>query len=205
MEATLSTADNVPLIGELALNLQANPRAPYVVSRNQVTSYCPQNVITHTGTNVMQFKLASSDQWRDPKSVIIAFDIKNTAATPLEFLSTDMQVLFSRLQVMMGGTVVEDHPQHYNRLTTFLNKLQSTDTILETSSFALGTQQAMTATNGAVHPQLFTVEDIKPVKIPGGKSRRVCMRLTASTVFASSDKWIPLFALNQGVSIPLFH
>ena len=67
MEATLSQADNVPLIGELALNLQAHPRAPYVVSRNQVTSYCPQNVITHQGTNVLQFSLASSDQWLDPK------------------------------------------------------------------------------------------------------------------------------------------
>ena len=108
MEATLSQAESVPLLGELALNLQANPRAPYVVSRNQVTSYCPQNVITHTGTAIMQFTLASSDQWMDPKSMIIAFDIRNTGAGELEFLSTDMQVLFSRLQVMCGSVLVED-------------------------------------------------------------------------------------------------
>ena len=80
MEATLSAADNVPLIGDLALSLQSQPRAPYVVSRNQVTSYCPQNVITHAGTNAMQFTLASSDQWMDPKSVIIAFDMENKGA-----------------------------------------------------------------------------------------------------------------------------
>ena len=82
MEATLSAADNVPLIGELALSLQSQPRAPYVVSRNQVTSYCPQNVSQHDGTNVMQFTLASSDQWLDPKSMIIAFDIEDTGAGP---------------------------------------------------------------------------------------------------------------------------
>ena len=76
----------------------------------------------------MQFTLASSDQWLDPKSVVIAFDIKNTSATgELEFLSTDMQVLFSRLQVTCGGTIVEDHVQHYNRLCTLFNKYQSTD------------------------------------------------------------------------------
>ena len=57
MEATLSQADNVPLIGELALNLQAHPRAPYVVSRIQVTSYCPQ-MSSHMQAQ-MCFSLAS--------------------------------------------------------------------------------------------------------------------------------------------------
>ena len=168
MEATLSQADNIPLIGELALSLQSHPRAPYVVSRNQVTPYCPQNVITHQGTNVMQFTIASSDQWCDPRSVIIAFDIQNTGNTALEFLSTDMQVLFSRLQVEMGSVIVEDHTQNFNRLTTLLNKYQSTDKILETSALALGTPQALSKApaNNSVGPLLFTVEDIKPEKIP---------------------------------------
>ena len=148
----------------------------------------------------MQFTLASSDQWMDPKSMIIAFDIENKGLADLEFLSTDMQVLFSRLQVMAGSVVVEDHTQHYNRLTTLLNKLQSTDKILETSSLALGTPQDMSKAlaSNVVTPQLFSVEDIKPVKIPPTEKRRVCMRLTASTVFASSDKWWPLWALNGG-------
>ena len=53
MESTLSTADNVPLIGELALNLN-DARAPYIISNNQTTSYCPQNIVTHNGTNVLE-------------------------------------------------------------------------------------------------------------------------------------------------------
>ena len=102
MEATLSQAENVPLIGELSLSLQSNPRAPYVVSRNQVTSYCQQNVITHNGTDVLQFNISDSLAWRDPKSLAVACDITNTGTGPLEFLSTDIQTLFSRLQVTMG-------------------------------------------------------------------------------------------------------
>ena len=134
--------------------------------------------------------------------MIIAFDIQHTGDEPLEFLSTDMQVIFSRLQVRMGSVVVEDHTHNFNRLTTQLNKYQSTDNILETSALALGTPQDMeAAVGGAVKPQLFSVEDIKPNKIPAGEKRRVCMRLTTSTVFASSDNWVPLFALNNGVHI----
>ena len=91
MEATLSQADNIPLIGELSLSLNSNPRAPFVASRSQVTSYCPQNIITHQGTNVCQFVIADSLAWCDPKSVVIAFDIRNTGAGDLEFLSTNME------------------------------------------------------------------------------------------------------------------
>ena len=199
MEANICQADSVPLLGELSLSLQSQPRAPYVASRAQVTSYCPQNVITHSGTSVAQFTIASSDQWCDPKSVCIAFTIRNTASTgQLEFLSTDMQVLFSRLQVTMGGTIVEDHVQHYNRLCTLFNKYQSTDKILEVSSMALGTPQTMGVADGVVKPQLFTVEDIKPQKIPAGESRRVVMRLTMSSVFNGSEKMDPYLRVKFG-------
>ena len=103
MEATLSQAENIPLIGELALSLSANPRAPYVVARNQATSYCQQNVVTHAGTNVVQLNLADSTGWLDPKSCVIAVDVENTGVGPLEFLSTDPQVMFPRMQITMGG------------------------------------------------------------------------------------------------------
>ena len=137
MEATLSQAENVPLIGELSLTLQSNPRAPYVASRNQVSSYCPQNVITHQGTNVLQFTIADSLAWCDPKSVAISMIIRNTGAQPLEFLSTNMECIFSRLQVTMGGTIVEDITSGYNRLATLFTKYQSTDKNMEQSSMQL--------------------------------------------------------------------
>ena len=81
------------------------------------------NVIKHSGTDVMMLTLASSDQWCDPKSMIIAFDIQNMGDEPLEFLSTDMQVIFSSLVVRMGSVVVEDHTQNFNRLTTLLKNI----------------------------------------------------------------------------------
>ena len=94
MEATLSQSDNTPLIGPLSLNLN-DARAPYIISNNQVTSFRLQNVVRHDGTNVLELKFASSDQWMDGRSLIIAFDIENTdQAHPLEFLSTVMQVIF---------------------------------------------------------------------------------------------------------------
>ena len=141
MESTLSQSDNTPLIGPLSLNLN-DARAPYIISNNQVTSFCPQNIVTHNGTNVLELNFASSGQWMDGRSLIIAFDIENLdQAHPLEFLSTDMQVIFSRLQVRCGGAIVEDQNQNLNRLTTLLAKLQSTDKILDTPAFAWGTHR----------------------------------------------------------------
>ena len=55
----------------------------------------------------------------DPASLIIAFDIENLdQVNPLEFLSTDMQVIFSRLQVRGSGVTLEDQTQNFNRLIT---------------------------------------------------------------------------------------
>ena len=162
MEATLSTADNTPLFGPLALNLD-DARAPYISSNTQTTSFCPLNTVTHNGSNVLELNFSSSDQWMDGSPLIIAFDIENTdPVQPLEFLSTDMQVIFSRLQVRASGVTLEDQNQNFNRLTTLMNKLQSTDKILESSALALGTPQEMKeeAATDAVTPQLFSVEQI---------------------------------------------
>jgi hypothetical protein len=69
----------------------------------------------------------------------------------------------------------------------------------------LGTRQTMSATGAAVplavSPQLFSVEEIRPNFIPAGAKRRVVMRLTMSSVFSGSDKWLPIFALNNGVRV----
>ena len=173
MEATLSTADNTPLIGPLALNLD-DTRAPYIISNTQTTSFCPQNIVTHNGTNVLELNFSSSDQWMDGSSLVIAFDIENTDPLhPLEFLSTDMQCIFSRLQVRASGVTLEDQNQNFKRLTTLMNKLQSTDNFLQTSAMALGTPQEMKEDIGSnvVTPQLFNVEQIKPEPIPPGEKR----------------------------------
>ena len=86
MEATLSTADNTPLLGELSLNLN-DARAPYIISNNQTTTYCPHNQVTHNGTNILELNFSSSDTWMDPASLILSFDITNTDQVhPLEFL-----------------------------------------------------------------------------------------------------------------------
>ena len=55
----------------------------------------------------------------------------------------------------------------------------------------------------AVGPQLFSVDDIKPTKIPTGEQRRACMRLTMSSVFAGSDKWQPVLAVHCGVRLQM--
>ena len=194
----MSQADNVPLVGELALSLASTPRAPYIASRNQVTAYCQQNVIHHQGTNVLTFNLADSQAWCDPKSVAIAFDIRNVNGDqPLEFLSNDVQTLFSRLQITMAGVNVEDI-SHYNRLACMMHKMQSQSKILEVVSMGLDTPTKMTPSpaspDGEIDPQLWRVDDCtKPEKIPAGGKKRVVFRLTCSGTFSGSDKYLPLF------------
>ena len=123
MEATLAQNQQIPLIGELALGL--SPSAPYITARSQVTCFCQQNVCKYDGTNTMQFNLGSATQWCDPKSVAISFVVHNLDAQhDLEFLSANPEVLFDRLVITLGGTIVEDQ-HHYSRLSTLFSRYQS--------------------------------------------------------------------------------
>ena len=63
----------------------------------------------------MQFNLGSASQWLDPKSVAISFVIHNLDPShDLEFLSANPEIMFDRLVVQLGGTIVEDQ-HHYAR------------------------------------------------------------------------------------------
>ena len=136
MEATLATNQQIPLIGELALGL--SPSAPYITARSQVTCFCQQNVCKFDGTNTMQFNLGSATQWCDPKSVAISFVIHNLDSThELEFLSANPEILFDRLVVTLGGTIVEDQ-HHYARTSTLFSRYQSTEKQLEQAALGLG-------------------------------------------------------------------
>ena len=102
---------------------------------------------------------------------------------------------------------MEDHTQNYGRLCTLFTKYQSVGKILEQSAMQLGTREDMTATGvdavKPVTPQLFSVEQILPNKIPAGEKRRVVMRLTMSSIFSGTDKWLPIFSLNGGCRLQL--
>ena len=118
----------------------------------------------------------------------------------MEFLSSNTESLLSRLQVTMGSLFAK---MQLRIITGLL--LCSLGTSRQTRYWSNRQCNFGNITNHdsdwspsatAVGPQLFSFEQIKPAKITAGEQRRVCMRLTKSSVLSGSDKYLHLVVLN---------
>ena len=203
MEAVLQSGDIHPLIGELSL--QQNPSLSWVQRRNWASVHCATPTANPGGVNVVVLNLSSATQWADPLSHTITFKVQNTGSTDLEFISSNPTMLFERLEVRLGNTIVEDI-QGFNRLSEIFTIYQSTGKRYQTAQMGFGVRDKLTATGSTapldVGPQLMHSVNFKPEKIAAGASKRVLMKLNVSGLM-SQNKWIPLWALNGGAELRL--
>ena len=108
MEAHASANEQLLIDG---LSFKLKPGANYVTNRRSVTFH-PQgsNIYkTQSGTKVLKIVLNSND-WLDPSTVRLMFDVKNTDATAGHDLTTisGPWSFWRRLRIMCGGTLIED-------------------------------------------------------------------------------------------------
>ena len=189
MEATVSTVQADALIGPLSLGLDQNG-ASYVTQKREATVHSAIPSCSFTGVNTLRLNLASATEWADVSSAYMTFKIVNESTTaPLEFVGQP-HVIFNRMQVRVGGTLLEDIT-NYNRLCEQMYVLQGTQKRLNSAQYGLPTN--MTGVN------LFESLKHKPEAIPALGSARVCMTMPLSAVFgASQHKYLPLFAFTSG-------
>ena len=121
MEALLSSGgpESDVLVGNLKYGL--DPQGSYITQRRQATGFSNVNSASATGVKTITFNIGSASEWLDPASFLVSFNIQNMDGTNALFpASCDSSVLFSRLQIRCGATLVEDI-QEFGKLTHLLN------------------------------------------------------------------------------------
>eukprot|EP00746_Dinoflagellata_sp_MGD_P157894 gnl/MRDRNA2_/MRDRNA2_86341_c0_seq1.p1 gnl/MRDRNA2_/MRDRNA2_86341_c0~~gnl/MRDRNA2_/MRDRNA2_86341_c0_seq1.p1 ORF type:complete len:456 (+),score=38.28 gnl/MRDRNA2_/MRDRNA2_86341_c0_seq1:331-1698(+) len=110
------------------LSFKHKPGASYVTERKSVTFH-PQgsNIYSTNGTKLVKI-LLTGDQWMDPSTLRIMFDVLNTG-TSLEHLRVlgGPHTFFRRMRILCGGQVVEDI-DNYNRVHEMFSTLKAQDT-----------------------------------------------------------------------------
>ena len=112
LEATTNAIEDY-LIDSISFKLQ--PGASYVTDRRSVTFH-PQGSNIYKpvqGTKVIKITM-TGDQWLDPSTVQLQFDLNNAKDQNL-YLLGGPHTFFRRMRVLCGGTIVEDIDQ-YNRI-----------------------------------------------------------------------------------------
>ena len=111
------------LIGGISFKLQ--PRASYVLDRHSVT-YHPQGSNIYTpgaGTKLIRILLTGED-WMDPSTLRIMFNIKNLSDDDDQKLRVlgGPWCFFRRMRILAAGQLVEDIDQ-YNRIHEMMHTL----------------------------------------------------------------------------------
>ena len=135
MEGTANSVEDRLIDG---LSFKHKPGASYVTERKSVT-YHPQgsNIYSTNGTKLIKI-LLSGDQWLDPSTVRIMFDVLNTG-TNNEHLRVlgGPHTFFSRMRILCGGQVVEDI-DNYNRVHEMFKTLKAEDAKTNDEAEAFG-------------------------------------------------------------------
>ena len=127
------------------LSFQLKPGASYVTERKSVT-YHPQgsNIYSTSGTKLIKL-LLTGDQWLDPSTFRIMFELQNNENPANGNGHMQLRPLggphtfFRRMRILCGGQVVEDI-DNYNRVHQMFTILNAKDANINERAEAFGQQ-----------------------------------------------------------------
>ena len=127
------------------LSFQLKPGASYITERKSVT-YHPQgsNIYSTNGTKLIKL-LLTGDQWLDPSTFRIMFELQNNENSANGNGHMQLRPLggphtfFRRMRILCGGQVVEDI-DNYNRVHQMFTILNAKDANINERAEAFGQQ-----------------------------------------------------------------
>jgi len=153
------------------LNFQLEPGASYVLNRRFCTFQASGSNI-YTARSLVRIVLTGSNDWLDPSTLRIMFDVRNTDTTAAKKLRPigGPWSFFRRMRILCGGTMVEDI-DNYNRTHQMFNQMTAQDSrnnkmvegmgvemdIAEAGNMIANAQGAATYYNGIKGTQKQTV------------------------------------------------
>ena len=120
------------LPGNLSYGL--DPTGSWCTAKREASLYALGNLYSPNGVQMISIPFGSSSEWLIPASIYFSALFTNKEAKPLVPADPDPSVLFERLDVRMGGQLVESITE-YARCNTLFTRLtmsaaKKTDKIL---------------------------------------------------------------------------
>ena len=196
MEGVANTVEDRLVDG---LSFQLKPGASYITERKSVT-YHPQgsNIYSTNGTKLIKL-LLTGDQWLDPSTFRIMFELQNNENPANGNGHMQLRPLggphtfFRRMRILCGGQVVEDI-DNYNRVHQMFTILNAKDANINERAEAFGQQFDNHQTAFSTH----TVAGIAP-----GEAQTVLFK-PCSGLF-NQPKMLPIRYMPITIELELVH
>ena len=200
MEAVLSSesVNTDVLPGNLSYGLDST--GPWCTHRRDATVYALGNLYSPAGVSMISVPFGSSSEWLVPESIYFSALFTNKEAKACIPADPDPSVLFERLDIRMGGQLVESITEYARCNTLFTRLTMSAAKKLQVHQMGFGT--AVPATSSVPYYDAATNHKAKPVA--SGATVRIFWKLHLSALL-SQHRWLPLFCLSgQGLVVNMF-
>ena len=192
MEGVANTVEDRLVDG---LSFQLKPGASYVTERKSVTFH-PQgsNIYSTQGTKLIKL-LLTGDQWLDPTTFRIMFDLQNNETLASNKLLRPLggpHTFIRRMRILANGAVIEDI-DNYNRVHEMFKILNAEDTNKNNDAEAFG-QQITKYTN---------LDTTTVAGILGGQSQTVLFK-PCSGLF-NQPKMLPIRYMPITIELEIVH
>ena len=201
MEAILaSTADSTDVLPP-SLKYGIDPTGSFVTAKNERTVFALGSSYSPSGVKLLQIPFGSTTEWLVPESVVFSANFKNNSGTEALWpASPDANCLFERIDIRLGGNLVESVTEsaRVNQLLT--NLTMSPQKKLNSAQMGFGTN-VPSATDNTGWSAAF---QHTAALVDAHATTRIHWKCNLSGLL-SQHRWLPLYALSgQGLTVSFF-
>jgi hypothetical protein len=162
--------------------------------------YALGNTYSPTGVKMITVAFGSTNEWLVPESVIFSANLIKPEAAALQAVTPDPNCLFERVDIRVGGVLVESVTDWGRCNTLFTRLTMNPQKKVNLAQLGFGTQISGTA------PHWDAAQNHAAAQVTGaaGTSKRIFWKLNLSALF-SQHRWLPLYALSgRGIEVNMF-
>ena len=198
MEAVLASEAISTDVLPSSLSYGLDPSGSFVTAKRDATCWALGNSYSPAGVKHIQLAFGSSHEWLVPESVIFNANLINKEAKPLQCVTPDPNALFERMDIRVGGVLVESVTDYARCNTLFTRLTMSPTKRLNLEQLGFGTQVSSTP------PEWDAAQNHVAAQVGNSATKRIFWKLNLSALF-SQHRWLPLYALSgRGIEVNFF-
>ena len=198
MEAVLSSESVNTDILPSSLSYGLDSSGSFVTGKRDATVYALGNSYAPNGVKMITIPFGSSHEWLVPESVLFSANIVNKEAKPLQAVTPDANCLFERMDIRVGGVLVESVTDFARCNTLFSRLTMSAQKRLNLEQLGFGTQVSSTP------PEWDAASQHVAATVGNSLTKRIFWKLNLSALF-SQHRWLPLYSLSgRGIEVSLY-
>jgi len=176
-----------------------DPTGSFVLAKREASCWALGSSYSPAGVKMIQIPFGSTTEWLIPESILFSAEFENLDAAKAAWPATpDANCLFERIDIRMGGQLIESVTESARCNELFTRLTMSPQKKVNMAQLGFGTQVP------SAEPDWSAAANHDAGFVDAGGSKRIHWKCNLSGLL-TQFRWIPLYCLSgQGLSVSFY-